>query len=115
LEEKERLDALLQEMGAPSAMGIEKTQGHLTLRQIIHTDARSGDAFASNEKVVLFYDVPQKGVFFLINAFKQADLPQPIYAVVTDHSMEWPFSKLLEHLVSERDSMEKRSDSKAGE
>lgn len=108
LEEKSRLDSLLKEIGAPPAATIDSFQGHLTLRQIIDTDFRSEKAFTSAEKIILFYNIPQKGVFFLINTFKQTDLPRPIYAVVTEHSIEWPFSKLLEHLVSERTKAEKR-------
>jgi hypothetical protein len=89
-------------------MSIEATQGHLTLREIIHSNAHSEEPFVSYEKVVLFYNVPRNGVFFLINIFKERDLPQPIYAVVTEHSIEWPFSRLLEHLVEERDKAGKR-------
>lgn len=108
-EEKERLDALLREIGAPSASTIDSTQGHLSLREIIHTDAHGRERLESEEKVLLFYNIPQKGVFFLIDAFKKAALPQPIYAVVTEHSISWPFSKLLEHLVGERENERKRA------
>jgi len=110
LEEKKKLDLLLEEIGAPSAMTIESSQGHLTLREIIHANTRSDRELASQEKVILFYNIPQKGVFFLINRFKETDLPRPMYAVVTEHSIEWPFRDLLEHLVSERDKADKRSD-----
>jgi hypothetical protein len=48
------------------------------------------------------------GVMFLINIFEQRDLPRPIYAVVTEHSIDWPFNELLEHLIEERNKMEKR-------
>ena len=108
VEEKDKLDLLLEKTQAPSAFSISKSQGRLTLREIIHTDAHSRDPFNSDEKVVLFYNIPQKGVSFLINMFKQTNLPRPIYAVVTKHSIEWPFSKLLEHLKEERDEMERK-------
>jgi len=110
LQEKEKLDLLLKEIGAPSAVTIESSQGYNTLRGIIHENARSGREFTSDEKVVLFYNIPQKGIIFLINRLRQTDLPRPIYAMVTEHSIEWLFSELLEHLVSERDSVEKRND-----
>jgi hypothetical protein len=106
--EKSKLDAFLQEIGAPSAVTIEATQGCLTLREIIDGNGASGETFTSAEKVVLFHGLPQQGVLFLINFFKQTDLPRPIYAVVTEHSINWPFNELLEHLVEERDRMEKR-------
>jgi hypothetical protein len=107
LEEKEKLDALLKEIGAPAASVIDADQGHLSLREIIHTDAHGPDHLDSDEKVLLFYNIPQKGVFLLINVFKKEGLPRPIYAVVTEHSIAWPFSKLLDHLISERDNAEK--------
>jgi len=115
LEEKERLDNLLKGIGAPPAASIDSTQGHLSLREIIHTNAHGGDHLESKERVILFYNIPQKGVYFLIDTFKQAGLPRPIYAVVTEHSIEWPFSKLLSHLVSERDNAEKTADQSGGE
>jgi hypothetical protein len=106
-EEKLKLDTHLKAIGAPFAQTIEKTQGYLTLREIIDADARSGEAFASDERVILFYNIPQNGVFFLINSFKQTDLPPPIYAVVTEHSINWSLNELLEHLVEERDKLQK--------
>lgn len=109
VEEKNRLDALLREIGAPRAVTIEPCHGHLKLQDIIDEKPTPGEPLASDEKVILFHDVPQKGVMFLIKFFKQTDLPQPIYAMVTEHSIQWPFHELLEHLVEERNRMEKRS------
>ncbi len=109
LEEKARLDTLLIEIGAPSAATIDSTRGHLSLREIIHTEASGENRLESEEKVILFYNIPPKGVFFLIDTFKKAGFPQTIYAVVTEHSIEWSFSKLLEHLISERDSAQQRT------
>lgn len=102
-EEKLRLDAFLHQLGAPSALAIDQTWGSLTLKEIIDGSGAPGEAFVSDEKVILFHDVPQKGVMFLIDSFGQTDLPHPIYAVVTEHSVNWPFKALLEHLVEERD------------
>lgn len=102
-EEKASLDALLEAIKAPPAFVIDKNQGHLTLREIIHTGGTSDKELNSEEKVVLFYNIPQKGVLYLMNLYKQTALPRPIYAVVTEHSIEWPFSDLLEHLVEERE------------
>jgi hypothetical protein len=106
-EEKDKLDSLLQQIGAPSAVTIDETQGYLTLHEIIEGKGPSNEAYISSEKVILFHDIPQKGVFFLINFLKQTDLPRPIFAVVTEHSINWPFHELLEHLVEERDRLSK--------
>jgi hypothetical protein len=107
-EEKAELDGILQELAAPPAVTIEKDQGHLLLKEIIHTDKRSEEELHHDEKVLLFYNIPQKGILFLMDAFKKRELPRPIYAVVTEHSINWPFSKLLEHLIEEREEMRKR-------
>lgn len=107
-EEKKNLDAVLKELGAPPAVTIEKNRGHLPLKEILHTDKRSEEEFLHDEKVLLFYNIPQKGVIFLINDFKKRELPRPIYAVVTEHSIHWPFSQLLEHLIEEREAVEKQ-------
>jgi hypothetical protein len=106
-EEKAGLDAFLREIGAPSAVSIDRTQGYLTVREIIDGNGPHGEGLTSAEKVILFHDVPQKGIFFLIDIFQKTDLPRPIYAVVTEQSINWPFNELLEHLVEERDRMGK--------
>lgn len=107
-EEKRSLDALLREIGAPPAESIEPTRAHLTLREIIDGSGTAGDLLESQEKVLLFHAVPDKGVRFLMQIFREARLPRPIYAVVTEHSIGWPFQELLEHLVEERNRMERQ-------
>jgi hypothetical protein len=108
-EEKSRLDGVLKEIGAPPALSIEPGQGRLKLGDIIDGGGSHGEPLVSAEKVILFHEIPHKGVLFLMKFFKQTDLPRPIYAVVTEHSIQWPFHELLEHLVEERDRMEDMS------
>ena len=105
-EEKAELDALLKGIGAPGAVSIPEAHGYLTLREIIAGNGEPGQVLESQEKVILFHSIPQKGVFFLIDLFRKTDLPQPIYAVVTEHSIDWPFNELLGHLVQERKKSE---------
>jgi hypothetical protein len=107
-EEKRALDTLLAEIGAPPAECIDKAQAHLTLKEILDGTGPCGEVFASDEKVLLFHAIPEKGVRFLIHSFRENGLPSPIYAVVTEHSIGWPFHELLEHLMEERNRMEKR-------
>lgn len=104
--EKSRLDDILRQIGAPPAVTIEPGQGRMKVGDIVAGRSPEGDPFACDEKVILFYEVPHKGVLFLMKFFKQIDLPRPIYAVVTEHSIQWPFHELLEHLIEERDRME---------
>lgn len=107
-EEKAALDRLLTDVQAPPAVTIEKAQGHLPLKDIIHTDNRADTDFECDEKIVLFYNIPPKGMSFLIDVAKKRPLPRPIYAAVTEHSIEWPFSELAEHLIEEREEFRKR-------
>ena len=107
-EEKTNLDRLLKDVEAPPAIRIEKDQGHLLLKEIVHTDKRAEEAFECDEKIVLFYNIPPKGMSFLIDVSKKRPLPRPIYAAITEHSIEWPFSELAEHLIEERAEFRKR-------
>ncbi len=107
-EEKAGLDRLLKDIQAPQAVTIEKDQGHLPLTEIVHTDKRTENAFECDEKIVLFYNIPPKGISFLIDVSKKRPLPRPIYAVITEHSIEWPFSELAVHLIEEREEFRKR-------
>ncbi len=107
-EEKATLDQLLKDVAAPPAATIERNQGHLLLKDIVHTDKRAEGAFECDEKIVLFYNIPPKGISFLIDASKKRSLPRPIYAAVTEHSIEWPFSELAAHLIEEREEFRKR-------
>ncbi|MFP5212091.1 MAG: hypothetical protein ACLGPL_01800, partial [Acidobacteriota bacterium] len=81
VEEQNLLEALLREIGAPPAMALSPNQGDVVLRDIIHSDCCCDTEFVFDEKILLFYNIPQKGVVFLINTFKQGNLPRPIYAV----------------------------------
>lgn len=108
-ESKTKMDELLKNMGAPPAFTIEKNQGHLLVREILHTDKKSDREFEFDEPVVIFYNIPPAGIRFLMQVFRENNFPQPIYAVVTEHSINWPFSELIGHLVAERKEMMNRA------
>jgi hypothetical protein len=113
-EEVLTLNSFLQEMGAPPAILINPEQGRLTLRQIIHGEL-SGEPLQLEERVILFDNVPNRGVQFLISALKAVPLHSPIYAVVTEHSIEWPFHELVQHLVKEREAWKAKEAAKVNE
>ena len=108
-EEKAKVDQFLEEVKAPPAVSIRKDQGYLPLKEIIHTDKRGDTEFECDEKLVLFYNIPSKGISFLIDQSKQRQLPRPIYAAVTEESINWPFNELMEDLISEREAFKKMS------
>ena len=103
-EEKSRVDQFLEEVKAPPAVAIRKDQGKLLLKDIIHGEKRCEQDFECDEKIVLFYNVPSKGMSFLIDHAKKRKLPYPIYAAVTEHSINWSFHELARELVNEREA-----------
>ena len=102
-EEKARVDRLLADVNAPPAVAIRKDQGYLPISDIV-TDTRGEQDFECDEKLVLFYNIPNKGISFLIDLSKKRNLPQPIYAAVTEHSIHWPLNELMEELIAEREA-----------
>jgi hypothetical protein len=107
-EEMLQMDHLFQEVGAPEAKAIEKEQGELPVHEILFTDAKADEEFSCDEKIVLFFNVPAPMIHTLMRETKNLDMPRPIFAVVTPQSIEWKFSELVEHLVKERDFIQKR-------
>ncbi len=103
-EEKVRIDRFLEEIKAPPAVAIRRNQGQLLLKEIIHSDASCEQDFECDEKIVLFYNVPSKGMSILIDRAKKRKLPYPIYAAVTEHSINWSFHELARELVNEREA-----------
>ena len=108
-EEKTKIDQFLEEVKAPPAVSIRKDQGYLPLREIIHTDTSRDKEYECDQKVVLFYNIPSKGISFLIDQSKQRNLPHPIYAAVTEHSINWSLNELIEDLISEKEAFAKMS------
>lgn len=107
-EEMLQADLLLQSVGAPLMQSIEPDQGNLPIHEILFTDKRSDKPFSCDEKVMLFFNVPGGTIHDVMGAMKESSLPRPIYAVVTQESIEWTFSDLVDHLVKERDFIRKR-------
>jgi len=109
-EEMLEMDNLFQEVGAPEVRVIEKDQGGLSVHEILFTEARSDEEFSSDEKIMLFFNVPAPMIHTMMRETRRLDIPRPIFAVVTPQSIEWKFSELVEHLVKERDYIRKRKD-----
>ncbi|MCT8977515.1 DUF3783 domain-containing protein [Clostridium sp. CX1] len=56
-----------------------------------------------SEKVVLFNNFEDEELKNTMRAIKASIQPSPIFAIVTDTSIDWTFEYLLEHLVEERE------------
>ena len=110
MEEMLRIDQFFQEIAAPPACVIEHDQGNLLVHEIIFTEKKADDDFTCDEKVMLFFNVPAETIHAVMRESKTRDLPRPIYAVVTEQSIEWKFSDLVDHLIRERDYMLNRKE-----
>ncbi len=108
-EEMLTLDGFFQAVGAPEVQVIEPDQGNLPVHEILFTDKKSDQAYACDEKIMLFYQVEAPVIHRVMREAKDWSLPQPIYAVVTKQSMEWTFSELAGHLIKERDFFRKKA------
>lgn len=61
-----------------------------------------------NDKFIIFNAFSNKDIHDYINEFKnQIDL-NPIFAVITPHSLKWKFRDLIRELVNERREMSRR-------
>ncbi|MBD3307578.1 DUF3783 domain-containing protein [candidate division KSB3 bacterium] len=108
-EEKARVDEFLREVKAPPAVAISKDQGYLPVKDIIHREATGAQELDCDEKLMLFYNIPSRGIAFLIDQAKQRNLPRPLYAAVTEESIHWPLNELLTELIKEREAFESMS------
>jgi len=105
-EEEKRINSLFGELGIPEVVRIERSQGSVTLGDIIENGKSGDDELAYDERTILFHEISDKGVYALMQAIKSIDVPKPIFAVVTEHSIHWTFEQLAGHLLREKRAFE---------
>ncbi len=79
-----------------------------TINEILSRNLTDNDGEQLYEKIVIFHMFTKEEVFDFIKKFKNLKLQYPIFAVVTEHSINWKLSYLLEHLIEEREYFRKR-------
>ncbi|MCA1926946.1 MAG: DUF3783 domain-containing protein [Calditerrivibrio sp.] len=52
-------------------------------------------------KVILFHNFNKEQIFDFINFYKSLGMARPIFAMVTQHSIEWKIKDLIYHLLQE--------------
>jgi hypothetical protein len=107
-DEKVMLDSLFQEIAAPQGIMIEENQGHLTVNDVLFSDKRTEDKFISDQKVLLFFNMPAELIKKIMTETKKRVLPQPIFAMVTPENINWEFSDLVDHLKKEHEFIQRR-------
>jgi len=107
-EEEKQIQDRFEQIGIPAAVRIERDQGPVVLEDIIYRDVHGEEEMELSERIVLMNDISHRGVTSLMMLFKELPVPRPIFAVVTEHSVKWPFEKLAAHLLQEKRSMQAR-------
>lgn len=83
---------------------VEETMGKMRIRDIL--DGIKLEILSSElpkEKLILFNNFADEELKKSINLIKSLIQPAPIFAIVTDTSIEWTFEHLLEHLIEEKE------------
>ena len=84
---------------------ITNEMGKMKVKDIIDESAEkaSGDNLPTNEKVIVFHNVPGVHLDMVMSLTKRVLKKKPILATTTETSMEWDFEYLVEHLMEERE------------
>ena len=87
------------------------TENHLNyvLKDIVEGNVSVECKKLLSEKLIIFDGFDNKEISEFISGFKVLNLPSPIYAMITKHSIKWKLKKLINHLVEEREEFKKRS------
>ena len=100
--EYECIDARLEEIEVPAPTRLQREHGGIVIGDILR-DGRTGtELLECEERLVLFYNVSNAGVSTLMQVFKSLEIPKPIFAVVTETSITWKLTQLMDHLIEEK-------------
>lgn len=83
---------------------VEQSMGKMQIKDILN--GLKLEVFSSRipqEKLILFNNFEDEELKKTINLIKSFIQPAPIFAIVTDTSINWTFEHLLEHLIEERE------------
>jgi hypothetical protein len=61
------------------------------------------------ERAVILSGITEKELHALLRTYREAGLPAPLWATLTETSVEWPLSQLLRELASEREAFRRSS------
>jgi len=83
---------------------IEQSMGKMIIKDILNgLKLEVINSKIPKEKLILFNNFEDEELKKSINLIKSVIQPAPIFAIVTDTSIDWTFQHLLEHLIEERD------------
>jgi len=83
---------------------VEQSMGKMKIKDILNgLKLEVINSQAPKEKLILFNNFEDEELKKTINLIKSVIQPAPIFAIVTDTSINWTFEHLLKHLVEERE------------
>lgn len=87
------------------ALVIDKKNAGAKIGEILEGEKKPTEKELPEEKVIIFSGYEDEEVQELVSKFRTIFSVRPILAVVTEHSIGWPFDYLLtEHLIKDRDA-----------
>lgn len=107
-EEKQIMHDLLKKNNLPNYKVIEESMGKMKIKDILE-DLKLDiyNCRLPKEKVILFNNLNDQELEKSINKLRNNLKSNPIFAVVTETSIDWIFENLLEHLLEEREWFKK--------
>ena len=99
-EERTHVSEILQD----NCKVVEESMGKMKIRDILNgLKLEIYNSKLPKEKLILFNNFEDEELKNLIKSLKSNIQPAPIFAIVTDTSIDWTFEYLLEHLIEERE------------
>ncbi len=112
--EIEYLKAFHEERGFPPPAPILEEQLSLTITDIFEGHSGPTPTKQPPVRIILLPKMStDSGIKAYVTAFKEAGLPRPIFAAVTDTNETWTFATLAENLMEEQIEMRKKMAEKA--
>jgi hypothetical protein len=101
----DRITQRFAELQIPAPLEITPLQGDILLEDIILQGREGAEELMSDERLVLFCGISEKGVQTLMQLIKEIIDPKPIFAMMTEHSLKWTFRELMRHLTAEKEAL----------
>ncbi|AND86210.1 DUF3783 domain-containing protein [Clostridium tyrobutyricum] len=111
--ENEVIDKISNSKNFSSHKIIEKSMAGMKLKDIIDESTNIIKAVKiPDEKIILFNNLTESELSSSMKEIKSGFLTSPIFAVVTQTSVEWTFDYLINHLMQEREWFKKQQQQK---
>lgn len=80
------------------------------LGEIVELPGGTGlDQDSDLERAVILSGITEKELHAVLRGYRERGLPPPLWATLTETSIEWPLSELLRELASEREAFRRSS------